>query len=54
MGSVKNTFFQDNLPLCSSMSSSQNINTGTIAPAVVNPESILVDSDLEEDLEQIQ
>ena len=36
------------------MSSSQNINAGTIIPAVVNPESIPVDSDPEEDLEQIQ
>ena len=36
------------------MSSSQNINAGTITPTVINPESILVDSDPEEDLEQIQ
>jgi len=36
------------------MSSSQNINTGTITPVIVNPESIPVDSDPEEDMEQIQ
>jgi len=36
------------------MSSSQNINAGTITPAVINPELIPVDSDPEEDLEQIQ
>ena len=36
------------------MSSAQNINTGTIVPIVVNPEAILVDSDPEEDLEEIQ
>ena len=32
---------------------SQNINAGTVAP-IVNPESIPVDSDPEEDLEEIQ
>jgi len=36
------------------MSSSKNINTGTITPTVINPDSIPVDLDLEEDLEQIQ
>ena len=36
------------------MSSPQNVNAGTVVPIVVNPESILVDSDLEVDLEQIQ
>ena len=32
---------------------SQNINAGTVAP-IINPESIPVDSDPEEDLEEIQ
>ena len=32
---------------------SQNVNAGTVAP-IVNPESIPVDLDLEEDLEEIQ
>jgi len=36
------------------MSSSQNVNAGTVVPSVVNPESVLVDLDLEEDLEEIQ
>jgi len=36
------------------MTSSQNTNAGTITPIIMNPESILVDSDPEEDLEQIQ
>src|SRR5882724_11753725 len=35
------------------MPSSQNIDTRTVTP-VVNPESVLVDSDPEEDLEEIQ
>jgi len=36
------------------MSSSLNINTGTIVPIVINPEAIPVDSDSEADLEEIQ
>jgi len=32
----------------------QNVNAGTVAPVIINPEAIQVDSDLEEDLEQIQ
>ena len=36
------------------MSSAQNINAGTIVPIVINPEAIPVDSDPEEDLEEIQ
>ena len=36
------------------MSSSQKINTRTVAPTVVNPESVLVDSDPEEDLQEKQ
>ena len=36
------------------MSSAQNINTRTVVPIIVNPEVILVDSDPEEDLEEIQ
>src|SRR5882724_996327 len=42
-----------NLNLTSTMSTSQNINTRTVAP-VVNLESVPVDSDPEEDLEEIQ
>src|SRR5882724_8775100 len=37
----------------STMSTSQNINARTVAP-VVNPESVPIDSDPEEDLEEIQ
>ena len=36
------------------MSSSYNINTATVVPVIVNLESLLVDSDPEEDLEEIQ
>ena len=36
------------------MSSSQNINARTVIPAVINPESFPVDSDLEGDLKEIQ
>ena len=36
------------------MSLSQNINAATVTPVVINLESILVDSDPEEDLEEIQ
>ena len=34
--------------------STQDINTGTIMPIIVNPEAILVDLDSEADLEEIQ
>ena len=55
VGSIKNLSSKKNtLPHCSSMSTSQNINAETVAPAVVNLELIPVDSDPEEDLEQIQ
>ena len=54
MGSVKNSSSNPNSHSASIMTSPQNINTGTVAPIIVNPESILVDSDLEEDLKQIQ
>ena len=55
-GEHQKSVFQENntLPHYSSMLSSQNINSGTVAPTVVNLESIPVDSDLEEDLEEIQ
>ena len=36
------------------MSASQNVNARTVAPTVINPESVPVDSDPEEDLEEIQ
>ena len=42
------------LPTCFIMSLPHNINAETFAPVVVNPESIPVDSDPEEDLEEIQ
>ena len=53
MGSGK-IFFFPKLPYCFIMSLPHNINPATVAPVIVNPESILVDSDLEEDLEEIQ
>ena len=48
MGSIKIPFFQSNHN--STMPSSQNIDARTITPTVINPELVLVDSDLEEDL----
>ena len=36
------------------MPSSQNIDTRTVTPTVINLETVPVDSDLEEDLEEIQ
>ena len=54
MGSVKNSSSNPNSHSASIMTSPQNINTGTVAPIIVNPESIPVDLDLEEDLEQLQ
>src|SRR5882724_8640274 len=36
------------------MSTSQNVNARTIVPTVINPETVPVDSDLEEDLKEIQ
>jgi len=38
----------------STMPSSQNIDTRTVTPTVVNPETVPVDSNPEEDLEEIQ
>src|SRR5882724_2469370 len=52
VGSVKIPFFQSKHN--STMPSSQNIDARTVTPTVVNLESVLVDSDLEEDLEEIQ
>ena len=49
MGSVK---FLSSTPELSI--TSQNINAGTVVPIIINPEVIPVDSDLEEDLEEIQ
>ena len=55
MGSIKNSSSNPkNSHSASEMTSPQNINTGTVVPIILNPEVILVDSDLEEDLEQIQ
>ena len=54
-GEHQKSFFQNTIfHSAPEMSSSQNINTGTITPTVINPDSIPVDLDLEEDLEQIQ
>ena len=36
------------------MTSPQNANTGTVVSVIINPELILVDSDSEADLEEIQ
>src|SRR5882724_11387371 len=52
VGSVKIPFFQSKHT--SIMPSSQNIDTRTVTPTVINPESVPVDSNLEEDLEEIQ
>src|SRR5882724_11088791 len=52
VGSVKIPFFQSKHN--STMPSSQNINGRTVTPTIVNLESVLVDSDPEEDLEEIQ
>src|SRR5882724_9776926 len=52
VGSVKIPFFQSKHN--SIMPSSQNIDARTVTPTVVNPESVLVDSDPEEDLKEIQ
>ena len=54
MGSIKIHLPNPQYLQTSFMSSSQNVNMGTVVPAVVNPESVLVDSDPEEDLEEIQ
>jgi len=54
VGSIKIDLPLPNSPTNFNMSSAQNINTGTIVPVVVNPESIPVDLDLEEDLQEIQ
>ena len=55
VGSIKNFFFQKiYFSTTDIMSSSHNINAATVVPVVVNWESILVDSDPEEDLEEIQ
>ena len=57
MGSVKNSSSHPppkNSQLLPTMASSQNVTARTIVPVIVNPESILVDSDSEVDLEQIQ
>jgi len=40
--------------LLPTMTSPQNMNAGTVVPIIVNPEVVLVDSDLEDDLEEIQ
>src|SRR5882724_9504619 len=53
MGSIKISFFQSP-NYASTMSTSQNINARTVAPTIVNLESVPVDSDLEEDLKEIQ
>ena len=52
MGRVKISFFQSQYT--SIMPSSQNIIARTVTPTVVNLESVPVDSDPEEDLEEIQ
>ena len=52
MGGVK--ISSSNPKTTSTMSTSLNINARTVAPTIVNPESVPVDSDLEEDLEEIQ
>ena len=55
VGSVKNFFFQKiYFSTTDIMSSSYNINTATVVPVIINLESILVDSDPEEDLKEIQ
>ena len=52
VGSVKiSSSFPKTLPYIVTMPS-QNINAGIVAP-IINPESIPVDLDLEEDLEEI-
>jgi len=53
VGSVKISFFQSP-KYASTMSTSQNINMRTVAPTVINTESVPVDSDLEEDLKEIR
>ena len=53
MGRVKISFFQSP-KYASTMSTSQNINVRTVAPTIVNPELVLVDSNPEEDPEEIQ
>src|SRR5882724_7495997 len=52
VGSIKIPFFQSKHT--SIMPSSQNIDARTVTPTVVNLESVLVDSDPEEDLKEIQ
>src|SRR5882724_12353671 len=54
VGSVKIHLPLPNSPTNFNMSSAQNVNASTVMPVVVNPESIPVDLDLEEDLEEIQ
>ena len=54
MGSIKNSSSNPNSHSASIMTSPQNVNAGTVVPIIVNLELILVDSDSEEDLEQIQ
>ena len=55
MGSVKIFFFPKKyFHTCFIMSLPHNIDAATITPVVINMESIPVDSDLEEDLEEIQ
>src|SRR5882724_11924178 len=54
MGSVKNSSSNPNSHSASIMTSPQNINAGTVAPIIINLESIPVDSDSEEALEKIQ
>ena len=53
-GERQNSIFQNYSHSASQMTSPQNVNAGTVAPVIVNLEVILVDSDPEEDLEQIQ
>src|SRR5882724_2112999 len=54
MGASKFSSSQKILPHCFIMSPSQNINAATIAPVAINPESIPMDSDPEQDLKEIQ
>ena len=53
VGSIKIFFFQSQIST-STMSTSQNVNARTVVPTVINPEMVPVDSDPEEDLEEIQ
>src|SRR5882724_12302139 len=43
-----------NSQLLPTMTSPQNANAGTVVSVIINPELILVDSDSEADLEQMQ